>query len=162
MSFSSGESVLAMLPHDYRRALGVLPSPLWGGVGGGGRCVRQRSCVTALPLSPALPHKGGGRRPSLLLPLAFLREHRLDAARECPRGAGRNAQASARQARRDAGGAQPLAVDSLLARIGHASLQIFACADRAVAGRRVGQGTKALDPHAPLQALLGGVERRLE
>src|SRR5262249_8054640 len=65
-------------------------------------------------------------------------------------------------ARRDVGGAQPLAVDGLLARIGHASLQIFARADRAVAGRRVGQGTKALDPHAPLQALLGGVERRLE
>src|SRR5262249_10311343 len=77
-------------------------------------------------------------------------------------GAGRNAQAAARQPRRYVGRAQALAVDRLLARIGHACLQVFARADRAVAGRRVGQGAKALDAHAAVQGLLGGVERRLE
>src|SRR5262249_45237100 len=35
------------------------PSPLWGGVRGGGRCVGQRRCITASPPSPTLPHKGG-------------------------------------------------------------------------------------------------------
>jgi hypothetical protein len=48
------------------RGLGVLPSPLWGGVGGGGRSVGHQSCFTAPPPSPPLPHKGGGSRPSLL------------------------------------------------------------------------------------------------
>src|SRR5262249_52313943 len=47
-----------------RRMLGVFPSPLWGGVRGGGDCVRQRRRVTAPPPSPALPHKGGGSIPS--------------------------------------------------------------------------------------------------
>src|SRR5262245_44236191 len=143
MSFSSGESVLAMLSLDYLRALSVLPSPLWGGVGGGGRCVRQRSCVTAStpprPFGPTLPTgwrvktefsaRADSNSHECALPFTFLRHHRFDAARECPRGAGRNAQAAARQARRDVGGAQPLAVDGLLARIGHACLQVFARAD---------------------------------
>src|SRR5260370_29187000 len=43
-----------------RCALGALPSPLWGGVGGGGREIRALSVRHALPPSPALPHKGGG------------------------------------------------------------------------------------------------------
>src|SRR5262249_38409026 len=47
-----------------RDRLGVLPSPLWGGVGGGGPSVREESCVTASPPSPRLPHKGGGSRPN--------------------------------------------------------------------------------------------------
>src|SRR5262245_18696181 len=42
--------------------LGRLPSPLW--VGGGGRRLREWSCITAPPPSPPLPHKGGGSRPS--------------------------------------------------------------------------------------------------
>src|SRR5262249_58452790 len=47
---------------SLRSALGVFPSPLWGGVRGGGRCVRQRPCVTARPPSPALPpQRGAGR-----------------------------------------------------------------------------------------------------
>src|SRR5262249_21205201 len=37
------------LRHVTRRVLGVLPSPLWGGVGGGGRCLRRQSCFTARP-----------------------------------------------------------------------------------------------------------------
>src|SRR5262249_61778394 len=54
------------------RILGVLPSPFWGGVGGGGRAMFLRwrhHHVTAPPPSPALPHKGGGSRPSSLLAL---------------------------------------------------------------------------------------------
>ena len=42
-----------------------LPSPLWGGAGGGGRevrCKRRRPLVTSRPPSPTLPHKGGGSR----------------------------------------------------------------------------------------------------
>src|SRR5262249_58184840 len=50
-----------------RRGLGVFPSPLWGGVRGGGGRVGQRRCITASPPSPTLPHKGGGSRPSLPL-----------------------------------------------------------------------------------------------
>src|SRR5208282_6857096 len=53
----------------------LLPSPLWGGVGGGGReatrrCqwvlrIRRRS-VRRLPTPlPTLPHKGGGNLPRL-------------------------------------------------------------------------------------------------
>src|SRR5258708_33324817 len=48
------------------RAGGVLPPPLWGRVGEGGRCCRT-SCVRQLlppPLTP--PHKGEGNTPSLL------------------------------------------------------------------------------------------------
>jgi hypothetical protein len=41
----------------------VFPSPLWGGVRGGGRSVGQRQYFTASPPSPTLPHKGGGSRP---------------------------------------------------------------------------------------------------
>src|SRR5260221_14303800 len=45
--------------------LGVLPSPLWGGVGGGGPEVDARLLPHAPPPSPTLPHKGGGSRPSV-------------------------------------------------------------------------------------------------
>jgi len=49
-----------------RRKLGELPSPLRGGVGGGGRCgLRQLR-----PPSLTLPRKGGGNRPE---PVALLR-----------------------------------------------------------------------------------------
>src|SRR6266404_8597016 len=40
------------------RTLGVLPSPLWGGVGGGGRCCGARR----VPHND--PHPGASRRPS--------------------------------------------------------------------------------------------------
>src|SRR4051794_41119108 len=49
------------------RALGVLPSPLWGGVGGGGSSWRTHLVKQQRPPSPPLPHKGGGSRPSLPL-----------------------------------------------------------------------------------------------
>ncbi len=49
------------------------PSPQRGEGGGGGRCLREWSCITAPPPSPALPHKGGGSRPSL--PLAHIPLH---------------------------------------------------------------------------------------
>src|SRR5258708_25703409 len=42
-----------------------LPSPLWGGVGGGGSEILAPQLPNALPPSPALPHKGGGSTPSL-------------------------------------------------------------------------------------------------
>src|SRR5580700_125484 len=40
----------------------LLPSPLWGGVGGGGRAIRRTCATTSRPPTPTLPHKGGGRR----------------------------------------------------------------------------------------------------
>src|SRR4051812_35567532 len=43
-----------------------LPSPLWGGVGGGGGDASMRK---ELPPSPTLPHRGGGS--TLRLVLAF-------------------------------------------------------------------------------------------
>ena len=46
-----------------RHTRGALPSPLWGGVGGGGRCWRTRLAQQQLPPSPTLPHKGGGSAP---------------------------------------------------------------------------------------------------
>src|SRR5215471_17126745 len=46
-----------------RRAL--FPSPLWGGVRGGGGAMSHRRRGIALPPSPPLPHKGGGSRPSV-------------------------------------------------------------------------------------------------
>src|SRR5262249_5227232 len=42
------------------RALGVFPSPLWGGVRGGGRCVRQDRCIPEPPPSPTLPQPAAG------------------------------------------------------------------------------------------------------
>ena len=41
-----------------RRCRRFLPSPLWGGVGGGGRAMGHRSATALDP--PTLPHKGGG------------------------------------------------------------------------------------------------------
>jgi hypothetical protein len=38
----------------------VFPSPLWGGVRGGGLDISARA---ELPPSPTLPHKGGGSKP---------------------------------------------------------------------------------------------------
>src|SRR5207247_8659712 len=52
-----------------------LPSPLWGGVGGGGRSLARVRCPYELPPSPALPHKGGGSTPRLplrLIPFATI------------------------------------------------------------------------------------------
>src|SRR5580692_11548377 len=40
----------------------LLPSPLWGGVGGGGRAAWHVGAVASRPPTPTLPHKGGGRR----------------------------------------------------------------------------------------------------
>src|SRR5262245_1690805 len=48
-----------------RRRLSASPSPLWGGVRGGGRSWRTRIVQQRRPPSPSLPHKGGGNRPSL-------------------------------------------------------------------------------------------------
>src|SRR4051812_1127829 len=44
-------------------ALGVFPSPLWGGVRGGGSSWRTQLGRQQLPPSPTLPHKGGGSTP---------------------------------------------------------------------------------------------------
>jgi hypothetical protein len=45
---------------QWRSALGAFPSPLWGGVGGGGPSVDHRTTPTpALRADP--PHKGEGR-----------------------------------------------------------------------------------------------------
>src|SRR5216683_291665 len=40
----------------------LLPSPLWGGVGGGGRRMGHILCHISRPPTPTLPHKGGGGR----------------------------------------------------------------------------------------------------
>src|SRR5262249_19975005 len=55
------------LAHDgsalakYQRGrLGALPSPLWGGVGGGGRCLGQHQRFTASPPPPTPPPAGCG------------------------------------------------------------------------------------------------------
>src|SRR5712691_8758673 len=58
--------------------LGVLPSPLWGGVGGGGREMEASTLPNASPPSPTLPHKGGGSRPSLPLALIPLYTNALE------------------------------------------------------------------------------------
>src|SRR5579871_5724567 len=64
-------SAEAMIAGNTCRSL--LPSPLWGGVGGGGSCWAFRK--TELPPSLTLPHEGGGNAPSLLglLSIKFLR-----------------------------------------------------------------------------------------
>ncbi len=52
------------LPIGFRSP-GLLPSPLWGGVGGGGRAASRRRRglpVASRPPTPTLPHRGGGRR----------------------------------------------------------------------------------------------------
>src|SRR5258706_9397531 len=46
-----------------RRCRGLLPSPLWGGVGGEGRAKWHRPCPTARPPPPPLPPKRGGGPP---------------------------------------------------------------------------------------------------
>src|SRR5438132_4089286 len=46
-----------------RRGLGGLPSPLWGGVGGGGGAMWHLACLIEPPPSPTLPHKGEGADP---------------------------------------------------------------------------------------------------
>src|SRR5215510_13247903 len=49
-----------VLEARWRHMLGVLPSPLWGGVGGGGPSADHRTTPTpALRAYP--PHKGEGR-----------------------------------------------------------------------------------------------------
>src|SRR5437899_9931515 len=53
--------------HRLRRKLGALPSPLWGGAGGGGRSWLTRLEQQQRPPSPTLPHKGGRRAPSLVV-----------------------------------------------------------------------------------------------
>src|SRR5262249_17951712 len=51
-----------------RLGRGLLPSPLWGGVGGGGREMWHSIAITSRPPTPTLPHKGGGRRDSTAPP----------------------------------------------------------------------------------------------
>ena len=50
-------------------ARSLLPSPLWGGVGGGGRRVWHICAKTSRPPTPTLPHKGGGRSGRLVAAL---------------------------------------------------------------------------------------------
>src|SRR5580704_8355443 len=64
------------LIHKTSSANGLLPSPLWGGVGGGGRGIRQHFCQNSRPPSPALPHKGGGSRLSLQRALSTFHDER--------------------------------------------------------------------------------------
>src|SRR6516225_2311520 len=47
--------------HDAERCrgLGVLPSPLWGGVGGGGQCLRTLLAAQLRPPLPTPPPQGG-------------------------------------------------------------------------------------------------------
>src|SRR5258707_9124447 len=60
---SHGAAILKQFQNEYRRTrndLGVLPSPLWGGAGGGGPSADHRTTPTpALRADP--PHKGEGR-----------------------------------------------------------------------------------------------------
>src|SRR5215831_12958112 len=63
------------LAHDgsalakYQRGrLGALPSPLWGGVGGGGRCLGQHQRFTA---SPPSSHPSPSRLRACPLPANF-------------------------------------------------------------------------------------------
>src|SRR6266446_5953031 len=56
------------LAKKERGRLGAFPSPLWGGVRGGGRCSGQHQCFTASPPSPTLPHEGGGSTLSVRQP----------------------------------------------------------------------------------------------
>src|SRR5262249_6495334 len=54
-------AALLLLEARQRRILGRLPSPLWGGVGGGGRAARSRFTAPPPPRPPSLRF---GRRPS--------------------------------------------------------------------------------------------------
>src|SRR5262249_24954485 len=54
MEGPGGRSSARYLRHSLCHALGVLPSPLWGGVGGGGPSADHRTT----------PHPGASRRPS--------------------------------------------------------------------------------------------------
>src|SRR4051794_11203712 len=63
--------------HFRRHTFGVLPSPLWGGVGGGGSGWRTLLGRQLRPPSPALPHKGGGSRPAFAGRGCFPRRGRL-------------------------------------------------------------------------------------
>src|SRR5262245_60873525 len=72
----SSKACSFVLEARWRHMLGVLPSPLWGGVWGGGRAIFRRwrrRHLTVPPPSPPLPHKGGGSRPSVprVSPLAL-------------------------------------------------------------------------------------------
>src|SRR5437764_15369467 len=51
---------VAGIVRSMSHKLGVLPSPLWGGDGGGGRSLLTRLVKQQRPPSPTLPHKGEG------------------------------------------------------------------------------------------------------
>jgi hypothetical protein len=54
--------------------LGHLPSPLWGGDGGGGLREAPDGALVAIPPTPSLPHEGGGEVQDLTFWRAMLRE----------------------------------------------------------------------------------------
>src|SRR5947199_5798723 len=56
---------VAGIVRSMSHKLGVLPSPLWGGDGGGGRSLLTRLVKQQRPPSPTLPHQGGGSAPGL-------------------------------------------------------------------------------------------------
>jgi thiamine biosynthesis lipoprotein len=61
---SSGMFDVAVAPALQKLGLlpgtpSLLPSPLWGGVGGGGRGMWDPRAATSRPPTPAFPHKGG-------------------------------------------------------------------------------------------------------
>src|SRR5262249_44713921 len=61
--------IMLKLKHIDAAHSAEFPSPLWGGVRGGGRSWRTHLVQQQRPPSPTLPHKGGGSRPSLSLAL---------------------------------------------------------------------------------------------
>src|SRR5262249_44560642 len=69
------------------RILGVLPSPFWGGVGGGGRAMFLRwrhHHVTAPPPLPSPPPQGGREQPELAARFGFYLRGRTHTARQYP------------------------------------------------------------------------------
>src|SRR5262249_52018091 len=61
--FPSLARISLRLVHKHRRTTGMFPSPLWGGVRGGGQWFWAQCVNNCHPPSPTLPHKAGGSRP---------------------------------------------------------------------------------------------------
>src|SRR5262249_41113639 len=129
---SAARSVLVNLNLNRCSSLGALPSPLWGGVGGGGGAMFLRwrhPHLAASPPSPALPHKGGGSTPSA-------ERERTGSAGPASRRQQR-AEAAGHGARADARGAidQALALEPGLELRRRAALQEIAHGERVVERR---------------------------